>query len=602
MCQDESRSPRLADLLRFSRMMVACCGVVLSLLSGWLAGHRPADGDFTGLLALWLAGVLAFLLAFVPPLTADWREQASGWMHRHRLEIAAMAALLLGALAARTLGLDRVPRNFGGDEGTWGLEGLAMFREGGLANPFTTGWFGFPSMSFLASGVSMKLFGETVAGLRALPAVIGTATVLGTFLLARELWSPRVAWMAAVLLAGQHYHIHYSRLAYNNVADGLFVTTGFWLLARGFRTHGRGQLVLSGALLGLSWYGYVGARLITVIMAAYLCWRAVAERGFLRRHAGGLTLMLAAAVVVLLPLGMHFLGHPDDFLSRQRQVSIFASGWLENERLVTGRGTASLMAEQAWKSVSAFHHTVDPTFIYGPGVPLLDVASGVLMIIGLAIAAWRLRSYANVLLLLWFWLAVVFGWMLTENPPSSQRLVIAAPALAILSALGMEALVARCRRLLSERALLCSIATAVILGGIVAWNLSFYFLTFTPRRIYGNPTAEIATVWSEALLARRGTPPIYFDAAPFMYWDFGTLAFRLRGFEGMDWSPDAGIEIDARGGALFFVHEAKLEHLAWIEEHFPGGKVREYHSDADGRLMFVTYEIPPRAGRQGSPD
>ena len=124
--------------------------------------------------------------------------------------------------------------------------------DDGLANPFSTRWFSFPSMSFLAWGSSMLVFGKSVAGVRALSAVLGAGAVISTFALARELWGDRAAWFSAVALAFGHYHIHFSRVAVNNVADALLCSLALWLLVRGLRLKrplasryepGRGHLV-----------------------------------------------------------------------------------------------------------------------------------------------------------------------------------------------------------------------------------------------------------------------------------------------------------------------------------------------------------------------
>jgi len=66
---------------------------------------------------------------------------------------------------------------------------------------------------------------------------------------------------------------------------------------------------------------------------------------------------------------------------------------------------------------------------------------------GWAVTHWR--QPRHFLLLLWFWSVVVTGGMLTESPPSSQRLVIAIPAVALIVAFGLEQSVRLACRLLA---------------------------------------------------------------------------------------------------------------------------------------------------------
>jgi 4-amino-4-deoxy-L-arabinose transferase-like glycosyltransferase len=445
------------------RRTAAVGGVSLALLVGWLAQQRDEASDFSGLLWLWLIGIAWFLVSCVSPSLIEgvW-QRVRRFGHDGRAELAGLAALLLVALLVRAVDLEHIPANLGGDEGEFGLEALAMV-DGRLANPFTTRWFFFPSMSFLAWGLSMRVLGDSVAGVRGLSAFIGTASVLTTFLLARELWGRRVGWLAAGLLASGTLHLQYSRLAVNNIADSLLVTLSLWLLARGIRKAQAIHFALAGTVIGVGWYGYFGARLIGIIAAAYVAGRVIAERGFLARHGRMLLTMLVAVVIVVAPLLFHYLESPGAFWGRYQQVSIFGSGWLAREQVITGRTATDLILQQFWRSFSAFNYTLDPTFWIRDTIPLLDFVSGLLFVIGLlwATAHW-LRS-ANGVLLVWFWLALILGSVMTENPPSNPRMVIIAPALAVLAALGLDWLARVSRRAFGGgRRLWWSLAAAAV--------------------------------------------------------------------------------------------------------------------------------------------
>jgi len=642
-----------------ARAVAVVGGTGLVLVAGWLARQRPDTADFGGVFLLWLVGGACFMLGFVPALgcsvsavvggIAGWGspdcgparaggaagqrvgESRGGGESRGRVvhrcrsrwaELAGLALLLLGALVVRGVNLEHIPANLGGDEGTWGMEGLAMFADGRMANPFTTRWLAFPSLSFLASGLSMRMFGATVAGLRALSALVGTATVLTTFLLARELWGWRVGWWSAVALAFGHFHIHYSRLAVNNIGDSLFITLALWLFVRGLRSRRAIYFALAGAVTGLGWYGYFGARLIGVLVALYVAWRAVVEYRFLARYGRLLLVMLGAALVVAFPLVLHYAVNPEALLSRSRQVSLFASGWLAREQATTGRSIGSLLLQQLWRSISAFHYTLDPTFWYRPSIPLLDCVSGVLFILGILWATGHWRWPANGLLLMWFWLALIFGWVLTENPPSSMRLVIVAPALALSVGLGLNWLLDLLDHLhihasrFTHHGLrithyaLCTWSVAALLTVIAILNLHYYFIVYTPTRVYGNPTAEIATELGRALARRGGRADtrrptdsghscvVHFYGPPFIYWDFGTLRFLARGVEGMDVPPpgegEAPVPDRSKGACFVFLRE-RMDELAQVRARYPGGVETFTHSSVDGRPLYVSYEIGPVA-------
>ncbi|HET92370.1 MAG TPA: hypothetical protein ENN99_16770 [Chloroflexi bacterium] len=583
------------------RALALLGGVWLALMAGWLARRRSPAADFSDLLWMWLVGGACFWGAFVPAFSIPAAgARLSGWLRAHWLEVVGIAALLAATLLVRAVGLEHIPANLGGDEGTQGVAALELMGPP-LGNPFSTGWFGVPTMSFLAYGVSIRVWGASVAGLRALSALVGTAAVLTTFLLARELWGRGVAWGAAVLLAFSHYHLHFSRLGSNQIADSLFVTASLWLLVRGLRTRRLLDFALAGAVIGLGWYGYFGARLIGILVGCYLAWRAVVEYRFLARYGGAVLVLAAAALLVTVPLLFYYADYSQELASRFQQVSIFASGWLAREQLITGHSAVRLLLEQFWKSISAFNYTLDPTFWYHAHIPLLDVVSGAFFLVGLLWATVRARWPGNGLLLLWFWLALILGWVLTENPPSSQRLLIIAPAAALLASLGLSWLVTLGRRLLDvggrePRAFWTGIA-AMLLGVAAVLNLHYYFVIYTPMRVYGNPTAEVGTKLGRYLSQQENDYPVYFYGAPYMYWDFGTLRYMARGVEGVD-VPPVGEEDapapDVSRGAQFVILAERLDELEIVRRRYPGGSELVEYSDPDGRVLYVLYRVEPQ--------
>jgi hypothetical protein len=588
------------------RTLVALGGAGLAILAGWLA-RRPGTSDFTGIFWMWVVGVVWFLLAFTrAPSLASIREsglvlRSIRWLRDHRGGLARLAVLLSVALIVRAVDLEHIPANLGGDEGTQGVAAIELV-EPPLGNPFSTGWFSVPTLSFLMYGVAIRVFGQTVAGLRALSALVGTATVLTTFLLARELWGRRVAWMAAIALTCCHYHIHFSRLGSNQIFDGLFMTLALWLFVHALRSRSRIHFALTGAVTGLGWYTYFGARLVGIVLAVYLAWRAIVEYRFVTRYGRLVLISLCAALVVVAPLLAYYIDHPAELVSRSHQVSIFASGWLEREQQITGRSTTSLLLEQFWKAISAFNYTLDPTFWYHPSIPLLDFVSGVLFVLGLVWAMARCRGPAIGLLLIWFWLALGLGWVLTENPPSSQRMTVIAPALAVLIGLGLNWLIVLGRYILEPAVMTIEGAessfwnyvAAGLLAIVAVLNLRYYFLVYTPGRVYGNPTAEVATELSRYLAQQEDDGVVYFHGPPYMYWDFGTLAYMARGVEGIDVPPQDEEEVpipDARRGARFFFHPQRVGELPAIRGRFFGGEEKSVYSSADGRLLYVLYEV-----------
>jgi hypothetical protein len=306
-------------------------------------------------------------------------------------------------------------------------------------------------------------------------------------------------------------------------------------------------------------------------------------------------LLVVAALVAAGPMLDYALTHPDEWNARLNQVGILQSGWLAREPGLTGKTTAQILAEQFLRAAGAFHAFPDRTVWYGADRPLLGFLPGIFALLGMgwAVAHWRQRRYF--LLLLWFWAVIITGGMLTESPPSSQRLVIAIPAVALLVAVGLEQVVRLAGRItvLDRRwrnGLLALLALILAAGSV-----RFYFVEYTPQRRYGGESGETATMMGHYLHELGGGYDGYLLGAPQLYWSFGTLMFLAPRVEGHDVvepltaPPDF---VDEGRGAVFLLLPARAGELAWIEQAYPEGDLREFYDDA-GQLRFIAYTIAP---------
>ena len=107
-------------------------------------------------------------------------------------------------------------------------------------------------------------------GLRLPWALVGTATVLVTFFLVKQLKNRQLAFVAAFLVATYHYHIHFSRLGSNQIADPFFMALSLLFLYRALDKHRWLDWALAGGITGLAFYFYAGARLTAVVMAVVI--------------------------------------------------------------------------------------------------------------------------------------------------------------------------------------------------------------------------------------------------------------------------------------------------------------------------------------------
>ena len=274
-----------------------------SLMASLAAGEKLEALDFPISMAAWFAAIGA-------AVAGGYRPDPGLLRRLDRRELLLVTALFLVAFLLRAIAIDALPTTVSGDEASSGLMAV-KFLNGEANNPFTVGWFSFPSLYFAVQSLGILFLDQTVAGLRIMSAVAGALTVVAVFLFARTIFGRLAAFLAALFLAAFHYHIHFSRLGLNNIWDGLFVVITMAGLWHGWKSGRRLSFLISGLALGLGMYFYVSLRILPVLLLVWALFALVFDRPKFKRRFGDLLLLAFVALVVALPLLLFYQQHPD---------------------------------------------------------------------------------------------------------------------------------------------------------------------------------------------------------------------------------------------------------------------------------------------------
>lgn len=569
-------------------------GVVLSL-GATSATNRAALEAPLGLpVALWLLGNACYVAAFVPwrSLRAiNWGAWARG-LAQYADEIALVAAIVGLALLLRTFDLGNIPISLGGDEAEMGLQARDVLW-GRLTNPFATSWFSHPTMFFFLQSLALRVFGTTVFGLRFLSALIGTLTVLAMYLLVRELHTRWLAAVTAILLAVYPYHIQFSRIGLNNIADPFWAATVFLLTIHGINSRRIGYFVAAGLAMGLSQYFYHGVRLVPAMLAVLVAYWLLQEPRRILSQIGSFVVMLGGALITLAPLILYYVNNSHLFMERYNQQGIFPSGWLTRETARTGESAASLILDRVRQKLLQFNFIPDTSGFYGPHTPLLDWLAGVLFIFGLAYAIYRVRDRSYFLFVMWFFVGLVSGAVLIIDEAGSARTVTLTAPLMFFVGLGLVKLAEIAARLFDARA---QSARALVAAGLVIltfMSLKFYFIDYTPKRAYSGETGWINTDMVKFLLRYRDPFKAYFYGPPFNYLAHSIFRYMYPGLNGMDVlerTRSAPSFVDRTRTALFIFIPPRAGEFQYVQQAYPNG-TRLSFKHPDGRELFFIYEV-----------
>lgn len=210
------------------------------------------------------------------------------------------------------------------DEAANGLDIVYSIFQG-HHSPFFERGLGREALFFYLQAVSVALFGIGVWQIHIVSAVIGILTVFFVYLLAKKLFSSRVAFFAAFFLATSTWHVTLSRTGFRAIMVPLLSTMFFYFCYLAFKANNRKLLfaVLAGASLGLGFYTYVAFRAIIPILFALTLFAVVFHRKILFKFRREIIAGIFAMIIILIPLTIYFAIHPDSFVGRAGYVSIF---------------------------------------------------------------------------------------------------------------------------------------------------------------------------------------------------------------------------------------------------------------------------------------
>lgn len=357
----------------------------------------------------------------------------------------ALVVLIVAALALRAVWLDRVPPNVTADEAD-NLWTIFRIYETGQPGPFGLDWKPAPAFSMYVFIAFMRVFGDGVLGLRAASAVLSALALLPFYALARRAVRPPAALAATALLATGQWYLHFSRSGWENVHAALYALLAAWALTVALERRGVGAnrwfaptrwFVAAGGAATLGLYGYFSGRLILpalLAVAPYLVWRAVRPR---RVVLAGFFALAATALILVLPQWSTVQGQWEEFNRRAEAVSVLAQ-----PRPYLGETTElGILRAQVQRTLASFLLLDGSAFSngrYGPvGQPLLDGATGLLFLAGLALGVRRWRETA-------LWWAMLFvpllgTQVLSTGTPDGARAVIVAPFVYLFAALAIDA-------------------------------------------------------------------------------------------------------------------------------------------------------------------
>lgn len=496
------------------------------------------------------------------------------------------------ALPLRVIDTSHFPISLSGDEAD-----AAMFSvnyvTGRLNNIFSGGWNSYPAMFSVFQAGAISLFGQTLPAIRVVSGVIGALTVGAVYWLGRELFDHKVGLIAAIGLLGLAFHIHFSRVALNNVCDGLSFCLVLACLWAGWRRENRFFFTLGGLFFGFSLYFYETSKVLVVLVCLWLLLLAIQDREKFRRCLPAVLLFFIAAIVAAFPLLRFYGHHPQIFFTR---FSRFAEG----SRLpyAASGGVLPLISgilQQLGKGFGGYI-CVPLKIFYDSGTGVMRPLESYFFCLGVITCLIFIKDRRVQMCLLWVTLFGLLG-SFTDNAPAAQRYVGAAPACMLLLALGVvvtENGITKSRYFRNMRNHWKQVFALVFVVLLAVNDTLFYFRDFQVIGNYGGGEAIRETALALNLNKIPGERNLYYytdenDALPsFLIFEYLSPQVHFYGLE-------AGILPENLPGDAnlpsVFVSFDKQDQLVDVKARYPGG-ITTQQVNWHGDLLFYEYRAP----------
>ena len=602
------RLPKLGTIP--AKRWLILLGILFSFLANRFAATVGSERPFFAFLA-WFFAIATAIYALHEETTVAEAEDTSPTATPHSPPAHTRTLTILVFFAAfivRIINLSNHPFILNGIEASLGLDALRVV-DGFLRNPFATGWLSNPTLPTFLAAIPLKLLGPTTFAIRLWSPIVGAATVAALFWIGQRLYGRTVGVVAAILLAGSHFHLHYSRLGMHNIWDALLALLALGCIGIAWESATRHKWLLAGGLIGLNAYFFTSSRLLPIMLATLFVWAILFNRDGLRKNGFHIFAAALMALVVALPQMLFYQNNLTIFMERANALGIFAdqTNWLAQEAARRGATTNVILKGQIWRGLFAFNGGLDNSPAYRPLVPLLSFGPALFFVLGLITAVYRIKQLKYVMLIVWFGVTAVFAGAFLLDVPNSHRLIIVAPTLSLLAAIAMEVygrfVLAVLPNDLGKRFQKQLLPTLLILATLfVIGDLFFYYGRFPIEHSYGDRNTEIADGVAHYLSAidngTEDTPQwtAYFYGPPAMYTDFPTIPFLVQNFHRNRtlFDVEQGQTLpNAHTDKLIFIFlPERAAEIEAVQATYPNGKLETFSGYYADPLYHVYQVIP----------
>lgn len=490
--------------------------------------------------------------------------------------------ILFGGMLLRLIDLHRYPPGLHYDEAADMLLSRDVAFFGYNPFPVVTAYSGREALFYYLAAPLLRIFGTNVMATRLTSAFLGILAVAATIALGKAMLRNRLlALLAGGWLAVSGPEVWLSRQGFRTSPQPLLAALGLWLLWVALRRTHRWILpaILAGIFSGLTLYVYMAARIFPIWLLLPLAVLILVDRRGVRLQQAAV--FFTALGITALPIGIFYANHLDVLTDRLSQLAPTSQ-------------TPTLL-ESLGLHLRMFFIQGDPILRYNlyPGRPFFDPLSGILLIVGLGLAAWKLFTAKQPLertaaaFLLFCPLLIAPSVIAVQGyPPSHLRSVAMVPLIFFVPALAMFEITRRLlrRSMISRYAL--SIGLLVALGGLT-WHDYQVWGARADLFYDSDGDLNLGAAWLEQVV----TPNALMYISSKYYEDPTILAHNLDAGR-IRWMMEDHLILPPPDREAFYVIPRSVKADPWLD-WLKAGRVENIPAGPDGAPAFQAFHFAP---------
>ncbi len=363
-----------------------------------------------------------------------------------------LLAILAIAFLFRFWQINSLPAGLFPDEAAYGIDGRSITQ--GDFQPFFERGNGREGLFMYFLALTISIFGYHPWANHLVTASFGLGTVIVTYLIAREIFGRKTAYLATFLIATSSYAVTVTRTAFRANTMPFFGALTIYFVIKIFtsadpKSRWRNG-ILAGLFFGLGFYTYISYRMLLPLLFGFAVILLFANRNRLMwvwsEYKKTILGFALAFLVAFAWIGFYFfVSHPGSFVGRAGQVSVFSPELNHGDLIGT-------VIDVFKKTILGYFTAGDLNWRHNiSGAPFLAPLVSPLFGITLIWFTWQFlvllkQSWQKdikpgtayrALLAMWFWFMLVPEVTTAEGIPHGLRLIGTIPVIFIISAHGL---------------------------------------------------------------------------------------------------------------------------------------------------------------------